>query len=415
MRVVLAIVFLALILKDTSYLGDHYILRGLSQGLCLGAGLWWLVMGPRGSVAPYAVLGIYGVVLVVTAVLSREPVYVALQVGSLGAVLLFFVAYHEMLRGSLTPNATILRLLLVAGTLVLVISVVGAWKWPDLAYLYDPMAGQLRFRGLFGQPGMMGSAAGLMWGVAVFGPWHWTIKGGVGALSLVCVALTSSRTFWVAWLLATLGTWWWTTRGRAMVTAGVGALLVVLVFGLAMVAFGLRVSEKTVAHTLRTDSIENLTGRTKVWKYALSSWWDRPLFGYGFTTGDEPFNTGDEPFNARKGTPLAGKGRDVKRYTLHNGYIQALLDSGAVGAALYVVVLGLAIIRIARPQATQLRVPLFILLFAAIANMGETIIFSAATFQSVLVWYCVVFGLSLAEQVPRAVERPVALVPEAAS
>jgi O-antigen ligase len=175
------------------------------------------------------------------------------------------------------------------------------------------------------------------------------------------------------------------------------------------------VSEKTVAHTLRTDSIENLTGRTKVWKYALSSWWDRPLFGYGFTTGDEPFNTGDEPFNARKGTPLAGKGRDVKRYTLHNGYIQALLDSGAVGAALYVVVLGLAIIRIARPQATQLRVPLFILLFAAIANMGETIIFSAATFQSVLVWYCVVFGLSLAEQVPRAVERPVALVPEAAS
>ena len=153
-------------------------------------------------------------------------------------------------------------------------------------------------------------------------------------------------------------------------------------------AIDIRPSKESTKQYLRTDSLENMSGRTEIWAFALKRSLDRPLLGYGFTTGDHAF--------VRDASDSSAKFLlDTARYTLHNGYIQALLDSGIFGALLYVVVVLKALVGFYKSQSKFMSAPFFALLFLAIANLGESVMFSAATFSSLLAWYLVVFGLSI--------------------
>ena len=387
MVTVVCIVLLALLIKDTSFTGDPYILRGLSQGMSLALGTYWLLTSSgRVKWRKYCGLLLFLLAISVGVIGARDQYYTGLQVVSLGSACLLFIAYNESALTRQERNQTVLKFVLLVGAVVLTVSLAATILWPNIAYYYDPTEMIRRFRGLFGQPASMGSFAGIIVGVASFSSGSWWVRVPAIALGLLCLAMTSSRTFWVAWLAATLFiVLWLTQRKRLQVIAGILFLLIIGVT--AITAFNLRPSEKATQSAMRSDSIGNLTGRVGVWQSAYEHFKQRPLLGYGFTTGDDAFK---DFANSN-----ISKVVSTKRYSLHNGYVQALLDSGLIGAILYLVILSAAIIKILATHDHQMAGALYVLIFVAVANMGESVMFSAAVFPSLLAWYFVVFGLSL--------------------
>ena len=96
MRYVFITLLLALLLKDITLIGDRYILRGLSEGIALSFGMWWLATHHLRRLARlHVVVFSYLVVLGLTTLVSQRPLFVILQVLSLASVTLFFIAYVE--------------------------------------------------------------------------------------------------------------------------------------------------------------------------------------------------------------------------------------------------------------------------------------------------------------------------------
>jgi len=82
--------------------------------------------------------------------------------------------------------------------------------------------------------------------------------------------------------------------------------------------------------------------------------------------------------------------------TLHNGFLQSLLDSGFLGASLYLTIIWFVIwVLLKQDTARQYGAELYVLIFMTLSNFGETVIFSAAMYPGVLYWYVAVFALSL--------------------
>jgi O-antigen ligase len=68
--------------------------------------------------------------------------------------------------------------------------------------------------------------------------------------------------------------------------------------------------------------------------------------------------------------------------------MQSLLDAGVIGSVLYIAIVLAAIYNAARISRKPDAAPIFAcILFLAVANFAETVIFSAIKIQSVLFWY----------------------------
>jgi O-antigen ligase len=397
-NIVLCLAFLVLLFKDTSPLGDHYFARGVSQTLCLAAGLYWFLTKESNTAwRKYLLLMLFLLAIALGVSGSENPFYTGLQVLSLGAVFIFFVAYNESVAES-EHRFRAANIVLWAGMVVLPISLMAIKVWPQIAYEYDPIERISRFRGLFGKPAAMAALAAIILGLAHFMKLRLLVKIPALIISGVCLALTYSRTFWAAWLVAMSFTWWWCTSKRRLLSIVlIGAMLIA---GYAFaVLFDLRLSMKSAEATLRSDSIMNMSGRTLIWKYAFKYFLDRPFLGYGFTTGDDAFRVLQPNVPADRYI-LRGNIMSEKRFTLHNGYIQAILDSGLFGGCLYLGLLGRAIVNVMRVKNPLSAPALYVLMFVLVANIGESVMFSAATMTSLFAWYAVVFGLSLADEQP---------------
>ncbi|OGW52007.1 MAG: hypothetical protein A2V62_06290 [Nitrospirae bacterium RBG_19FT_COMBO_58_9] len=410
----------ALLVKDTVPLGDNMILRGISEGLALVAGSVWLLRQGQGAIdRKYVLLPAYLVILFLTMFVTREPLHVALQVISLTAVIVFFVAYVESQstsqevtsQGLLTTGFRLATYMLAMVCLVSLLLLKFNHDWA-----YDHTIegiywdGIPRFKGLFGKPGSMAAAAGILLGLCLFGKVHlfWRIMGVF--VSLGCLYLTFSRSFWAAAVLASsITAIVYTTRKRVLFLT---ALLVLMLAPILMTAVDVKVSSETQARLLRTDSLANLSGRTTLWTASLERFWDRPLLGYGFTLGHQAFD--NQQSRKSSGDSFdATEAFSNKSFALHNGYIQALLDSGALGATLYIGIMGLGLWRVLfNDTGRKHGAVMYSLIFLGIGNGGETVITTAATFFSVFYWYVVIIALSLGRQATRVtVDDPVPLQP----
>ncbi len=138
------------------------------------------------------------------------------------------------------------------------------------------------------------------------------VRGGWLALSLIgaaAVILASGRQG-VVILAASLLVLLWFYRRRSFV----------LVIGPAVAAL-IAVNWTTVAQIFsrgRPEQTITLTGRVEWWQSALQAFWDEPLTGYGFGVG------GRFVAQARIG--------NVTVPGVHNGYIEALVGVGILGA-----------------------------------------------------------------------------------
>ncbi len=393
MRAILVILIVCLIGKDLEFAPFPYVLRGTAQGLCLIVGAFAMLPLLSSSVfTRYWPMLLYVLVLLGTAPITDHPVFVLLEVGSLMSGVLFFLAYFES-----QPSLRELRMrVLVRWTMIaygfaIVAALAALVLSPSLVYesLYagDMLGYEHRFHGLFGKSAMMGAAAGLYIGFAAL-----TIKGSgrkllIMAPGLACLALTQSRTFWFAALVAGGATSWIYFRHLRTVIIGVAAILGLM--ATLFIAFKISVNTAGVENFTRLNTLSNLTGRTAIWQAAYDGWSRRPWFGYGYTLGGEAL--------LGEGTP--GKEIDpseLSRTTLHNGYVQSVMDSGLVGFVLYLAAMTIGIWRVIRYD-TERRFPeaLYAMLFLAISNVGESIIYSGSIFHSLCFWAFAIFAMGL--------------------
>jgi O-antigen ligase len=385
-----ALLILALLAKDATPLGDRFVLRAVAEGTALLVGCaWFLTSGARGLTWRHAVLALYVGVLVFALPGATNPWYVSLQILALVSVVLFSVAFLDAAAENARLTRSAVCVMLAALTVVCIASLIVRQWHPELTY-EQTLEGP-RFRGLFSKPAMMGAASGLLLGLGCFVPWNWGMRSIAIVASLPCLALTGSRTFWIAGLAALIAAsvryvrWTW-----MHVSAGVLLLVIAVCVG---IAADLRMTAHQQAILFRQGSIDTFSGRTSIWTQALQQYWEAPWLGHGFTAGGLTLDRESRGLSAVASSlqaPLQGS------VTLHNGYVQALLDSGGIGALLYVAIIVSALFCYGRyDRDRQFAAEFYCLLFLAIANLGETVIFGAGVLHGVWFWYVTVLALTL--------------------
>jgi O-antigen ligase len=391
MKYVFITLLVALFAKDILPIGDRYILRGVSEGLALAVGVGWLITHQFHRVARrYALILLYLTTLLLTACVSQRPFFVVLQVMSLAAVTLFFIAYIESstlgrdtFRWNLLTVGCAFLLVCVGSLILLVVR-------PQFAF--EATLEGNRFRGLFSEPAMMGAVSGLLIGLAAFGQFSWLVRISGALAAIPCLYLTGSRTSWgaaVAGLLITGVIYIRQKRAWMIALALVG-----VIGGLGLVILDVHVASETQSKIIRSGSIGTLSGRTALWDLAFEKYRDSPILGYGFTTGSDALAS-DMGDTLSLAFGVADRSQQ-KAFSLHSGYIQALLDSGAIGASLYLSILGVALWRLFRYDSERLHgAEMYCLVFFSISNLTDTIIFGAAVFYEAFYWYLSALALSV--------------------
>jgi O-antigen ligase len=392
-RAVLAILVISLVAKDLAFVPSPYVLRGAAQMLCLIAGTSALlrVLSPK-QLLRYWPLVAYLMVLLVTVPFTQSPLFVLLQIGSLFSAIILAVGYFE--GGSASVDVKLRWLvfwIIVVYGIVCAACLILIRLDPSQAYesmLVGDLEGyELRFRGLFSKSAQMGAAGGLLAGLALMRVRRLPLKILLTTIGFACLVLPQCRSFWVAAFVAGgVTTWIYYKHLRKWVVAtGAVTALTLIVVG----AFQIPINLQSAAAYSRVNTIGTLTGRTALWAAAYKGWAHRPLLGYGFTLG----GTGLD-FDPR--APSYTKPQELSRRTLHSGYVQSLLDSGLVGFAFYMSSILYALYRAWRNDPER-KFPevLYVLMFLAIANGGESVIYSGAVFQSLCFWIFAAFAMTL--------------------
>ena len=391
MRIILLVLISALIAKDAAYLNDPYVMRGIAQGLCLLIGGGWLLFNlSSGILFRYWPLFGYIIILFLSSLGIESSFYSFFQVGSLAAVIFFFISYFESQnRENSNSISTLVNATVAIYSLVALFSLISAKYLPSLAY--DHVYGdEVRFRGLFSKSAMLGAASGLLMGLAWFGINKRWIKIAAVVLGGICLALTFSRTFWIATIIALGSTFWIYARISKKIILILGFL--VLATTALVITFDYKIDSKAASKIVRIDSVENLSGRISMWELGINAFKSNPYLGRGFTLGANALD--GKSIYHKQGELEAG--REAGRVTLHNGYLQVLLDSGVIGMFFYVAIIILSLKRLYKLDADKAYPSMFYsLIFLAIANIGENVIYSASVFHSVMFWAVATFALSM--------------------
>lgn len=376
---------------DIPLLAERLWLRALVQGLCLLVGIvWWSSRLTTQRVKTYWLLGTYLLILALGAAFSADPLFVILQVGSLMAVLLLSTAFADQ---NIAKGQNVERLFMhsLGITLCIIVSASLILMLMGSSSAYQYSTGELRFQGVYTEPATLAASAGLIAGYALFGIRYRLVQLIVIVASVICLYQSGSRTYAVALLAAVLAaTWICFRRYRArLIKFGLPIALV-----LAVSIWGLDLNAGKYEGYLRTDSISSLTGRTGIWSDAISVLPEHLLLGFGFTLGTTSIAGGPGQL------VTVGKNRQYLDFgsqsKLHSGYIQALLDSGLLGALVYFAIIVVAAWRL---YATELGASYpflcFTFFFCVTANLAETMIQSASVFRSVVGWIAISMALGL--------------------
>lgn len=393
MRIFIVGFLLLLLLLDANLPVNRLAARGVAQGIGLLIGMVWLL----GSLSPqvlkrYRPIWAYLAILAFTSVVADASVFVLLQVASLAAVIIFSMAYFEGFPSNKPRDPTLVVRAMVFGMSVLCVISIGAY-FVAKGMAFEFTGGRMRFRGVLIEPATMGALAGTLLGLTWFGVRNLLIRLPLVAVALFCSALTGSRTFWIGAAAAILGTLWIYKPRMRRIVVGITAMGVLTVGSL--IGAGFDLGGDKLSSSLRLDTVSNLTGRTDMWQQALEGYRSRPLLGYGFTLGAQSL-TGVSS-NDIGGVFKRGPDSEVAaRSKLHSGYVQSLLDSGALGFIFYLVVLFMPVFAMMKhDQARQYPAVFFALLFLLVTNAAESIIHGAAGMRSITFWMFAVFALSL--------------------
>ena len=390
----MVILLLAMIVKDTVPVGDPNLLRFVVQALCLFIGTGWILVNLSGSlISKYWPVFGYILISLISGLMSERMEYALMQTASLAAVLFFAIAYFESQRykpgdsAALYFTTVVFAYIIVCIVSILLIKFGHSIVYGRVGDWFDPRVGS-RFRGLFSSAGMMAAASGLLIGFLLFNKYKWWWRLPAMASGLACLALTQSRTFWVATFVAAVITWWFfkPNSKKFLVAFSFG----IAVMGISSMVLDVSINAKEVKKAARIDSVENLTGRVPLWEKAMERISKKPLVGYGSAVGSTALHDSSNLISKQNNRD----DRSVGHETLHNGYLQTVLDLGIIGLLFYVMIFYVALSRVYRRGRSATNGAIFYgLLFMAVGNLGESIIFSAAVSHSVVFWFVATLAL----------------------
>ena len=217
------------------------------------------------------------------------------------------------------------------------LEIAGQWSFVFPRYIADPYVGEHfgRARG----PMVNSVSYGLMLSVCLLCGWAvWPkLSRGLQLISLLLapvflagVFFSYTRSVWLGTALAVLGIAAVALRGRvrSVVLGGavMGGLLIAAVLGSSILAFNR--NDNTAAQTSQSVSMRG--------SFAFVSWQmfqDRPLLGFGFGQ----FPKEKLPYLSDRSTPLQLE--TLRPYVHHNTYLSLLTETGAVGLALFSLIL----------------------------------------------------------------------------
>ena len=401
----------ALLIKDTTPVGDVYVLRSLSQGLCLTLGFWWLfTQGSIAAVRRYWLILAYSGILCGTAFASTNSGRVLLQVLSLIAVALFFMSFCEQARQAPAMHTIAARIVIYSLLSICIGSLLLYKVAPTLAFdqtverfVWDSSH---RFKGLFGKPAGIAAASGLLLGLCAFTKVHWLIRATGALSSVLCLYLTLSRSFWVGAivaLVATIGLY--VKRKSLLMIVGIGGLL----FAIAMVAImDTKMTGWNQSKAMRADSLEIYRAARRFGLLPSLDFGIAPCLGTATLSDTMLSFTAGMPKRARfPGTMSISFAMKPFRYTM-DMYKRCLIRVGW-GTLIYVVIMGLTVWRVMRFDTTKVHANvLYSLVFLSIANIGETVVYTPATFHATYYWYIAILALGLRPSAIESLVPPVA-------
>lgn len=386
-KITSVILAVALIAKDTSHLPDRYIMRGLAQGSCLLVGCLGIF---RFASVPLIrrnqLFFIFIFITFVSSAFSNYFGYAMMQVISFFSIITFSVVAVEINLYNSKVRETFFKTITICYTIVCIISIGALLSMPKLVFQTN-IAGGYRFSGLFGRPGSMGTAAGILVGLSLFGTFRFkhfniAIKCISIVSAIICLIYTGARTFWIAGIISITIVQLIYYKKRFVYFGILLFFFILTVLFYNALEFEIRKEDRD--KIIRTESIKNLTGRFLLWTEALKKFKKRPILGYGFGVGGAENLIGSKSYIPSK------------MPTLHSGYIQALVDSGIFGGLFYSFIIVFAIYKIIRYDLyKRYGAECFILIFFTISNIAESVIFTGAKFQSAFYWYTAVFAFSL--------------------
>lgn len=380
-----------LILKDASHLGDRFITRGLAEGLCgLAAVLWIITHLKRVDWRQHALLLAYLAVIFITGIFSDFRAAVMIQFLSLLTVILFGISlrYHPI---GADAHRVLMETTFWAYLAVTIISILLLFIAPSIVYQVGNIAGWKRFAGLYDRPAMLGAASGILFGIALFG----TVRGGwlaklarIAAViaALTCLYMSGARTFWVAFIVAAPMTA--VVKYPRKIKMIMSFVTVAIILFSVYEAFDFHISKKSAEKELRVGSVSTLTGRTTIWEATFAAIQARPLTGFGLGMGGVALvhRPGHAASLIKERISV---GASLSRVpSLHSGYIQALGDTGVLGALVYLAVVVMTCLHYWRHRrAVQFGAECFIVLYLTTANIAESIIYKASVWHSIMFWY----------------------------
>lgn len=394
MKIIITIIVVSIAIKDFIFINDVYLLRGISQGLSMAFGLLLLINNIKLTIVKkYYILFLYILTITISGILSNHIEYVLMQILSLVSILVFSIAICEHNENNIQIlNNIVLVVLSVTVLASLILGVIA----PNLAfsafYEGDSVGNRYRFHGIYPKSAMISTSAGILLGLACFKVKSRSIKIVIIACCITCLYLTGARTFWVASIFAVIVTT--LIYNRKWIIYSILPLTLSIVFLVCYYISSESDNMLGIANSaIRSDSLNNLSGRTVLWKKSIDGFKNRPLLGYGFTTGAESL------IDSKKIKIFSSKKYESRIYgrsTLHNGYLQAALDSGLIGLLLYISIIITSIVRLIKYDIDKkYSVIFYIIIFYAISNLGESVIGSTASFGGFFIWVSLIIALSL--------------------
>lgn len=254
----------------------------------------------------------------------------------------------------------------------------------------------VRVRGTIGNAAFLASYLGIMFYLALYlareaktvlvrRVW-WCIAG----LSLIVIAMTQTRGALVAGALSLVVflVWWGlTVSEKKYRTYAIAALAFVLVVGVFGYVYRGKLATFPIPAISRLASISLNDPTTKsrlfIWGNSLSAFTEHPLLGYGMENFEYVYNKFYDP------QVVAEEWFDRS----HNIYIDQLIHNGAVGLALYLVILGYAFY-VARGYISRERYTGFIFFFLLLTYALQNFFVFDALSSAFLFWALFAFLVS---------------------
>lgn len=330
-------------------------------------------IAPQGTRPQRAVVGLLyavSVVALATALWSVDP---ATTITQSMLLLALVVALHLLVTRRWTSRTVMvddLRVVVVLVSLVLALGIIAHF----LGVLPQTFSG--RFQGLLNNPNMASQLAILTfflgWGLFREKVTFWRLL--ILAPALVTLVLSESRTGVVA---VAVGAFWLMIRSgaRGVIAAASIAFAAVLYFAL----FGPGVFSVVLDRFGRVEAGDTLSGRSFIWEYAGQLAAQQPI-GWGWGVTDTLLKS-----------LYRNTGAGTSTGSIHNSYLQTLVEGGVVALALVVCIYLVLLIPLLKTRVSGMSAGLSGAVIAgAIGQFSESGIFGVGQVYPYMYWFSVV-------------------------